>query len=273
MKEKKYCLNCGKEISGREKRNNLFCSIECYYEHKKTQKEERIKNWSEGNEDGCVGLEKNLSDVIREYLLKIHDYKCELCGWGEKNKFTNKIPLEIHHIDGKHINNKRENLQVLCPNCHSLTQKQRGKGTSTRILRYNKELKKKLKEQKQKKEEKKIILVESKNPGKEKLLELLKNNNINQIAKGLEVSYNCIVKWLKKYELPHKKEDLDRFLGKEMKQKKIRKKTILLTKEKLEQIRENKEQKTYTELAKEFDTNRFTISKIINNKAYKEKTK
>ena len=28
---------------------------------------------------------------------------------------------EIHHIDGNHYNNEESNLQLLCPNCHSLT--------------------------------------------------------------------------------------------------------------------------------------------------------
>ena len=27
----------------------------------------------------------------------------------------------MHHIDGDCTNNKMENLQLLCPNCHSLT--------------------------------------------------------------------------------------------------------------------------------------------------------
>ena len=27
----------------------------------------------------------------------------------------------MHHIDGDCTNNKIENLQLLCPNCHSLT--------------------------------------------------------------------------------------------------------------------------------------------------------
>ena len=31
------------------------------------------------------------------------------------------IMLELHHIDGNHNNNKLENLQMLCPNCHSIT--------------------------------------------------------------------------------------------------------------------------------------------------------
>lgn len=29
--------------------------------------------------------------------------------------------LQIHHIDGNHYNNEESNLQLLCPNCHSLT--------------------------------------------------------------------------------------------------------------------------------------------------------
>jgi hypothetical protein len=37
------------------------------------------------------------------------------------------IPLEVHHIDGNHLNNELENLQLLCPNCHALTENWRGK--------------------------------------------------------------------------------------------------------------------------------------------------
>lgn len=47
--------------------------------------------------------------------------KCQLCGWGIENPFTHKIPLQVHHIDGNCLNNKEDNLQLLCPNCHSLT--------------------------------------------------------------------------------------------------------------------------------------------------------
>lgn len=36
--------------------------------------------------------------------------KCQLCGWGKVNTYTEKIPLEIHHIDGNYRNNKEENL-------------------------------------------------------------------------------------------------------------------------------------------------------------------
>ena len=37
------------------------------------------------------------------------------------------IPLEIEHKDGNHQNNVRDNLEALCPNCHSLTDTWRGR--------------------------------------------------------------------------------------------------------------------------------------------------
>ena len=43
-------------------------------------------------------------------MLNKVNYQCELCGWNKINPYTNKLPLEIHHIDGDHTNNKEENL-------------------------------------------------------------------------------------------------------------------------------------------------------------------
>lgn len=47
--------------------------------------------------------------------------KCSKCGWGEVNPYTGKIPLEIHHKNGNSTDNDEDNLDLLCPNCHSLT--------------------------------------------------------------------------------------------------------------------------------------------------------
>ena len=50
---------------------------------------------------------------------------CENCGL---EKWMNEdIPLEIHHINGVNTDNRRENLQLLCPNCHALTNNYRGR--------------------------------------------------------------------------------------------------------------------------------------------------
>ena len=64
---------------------------------------------------------------IKEVLFKlgIKEEKCEICGlkyWNGK-----LIPLELHHIDGNKFNNRIDNFQILCPNCHSLTDNFRGR--------------------------------------------------------------------------------------------------------------------------------------------------
>lgn len=65
---------------------------------------------------------KELLPIIRTYLFEKYHSKCQICGWDEINPFTGRVPLQIHHIDGDSCNNREENLQLLCPNCHSLTE-------------------------------------------------------------------------------------------------------------------------------------------------------
>jgi hypothetical protein len=55
-------------------------------------------------------------------------YKTHCCENCNNSEWLNlPIPLEIHHIDGNNTNNCIENLQILCPNCHALTDNYRGK--------------------------------------------------------------------------------------------------------------------------------------------------
>ncbi len=42
--------------------------------------------------------------------------RCKLFDW-----LGQPITLEVEHKDGNKLNNSRENLEALCPNCHSLT--------------------------------------------------------------------------------------------------------------------------------------------------------
>lgn len=108
------CISCGKKLKKGQKK---FCGRTCQYQYEYI---EYIEKWKNGEINGVTGKE-GYSTHIKKYLLEKHDNKCELCGWGEMNKYTQKIPLQIHHIDGDCTNNKEENLQLLCPNCHSLT--------------------------------------------------------------------------------------------------------------------------------------------------------
>ena len=111
----RYCLNCGKVLSNRQTK---YCSNICQADY---QYKQYINRWKSGEETGLSG-EYSISQHIRRYLMDKYSCKCQLCGWGKVNPYTNTVPLEIHHIDGDYKNNNEDNLQLLCPNCHALTE-------------------------------------------------------------------------------------------------------------------------------------------------------
>ncbi|MFD1468998.1 hypothetical protein ACFQ48_12250 [Hymenobacter caeli] len=51
--------------------------------------------------------------------------QCETCGLTEW--LGQAIPLELHHANGVNNDHRLANLQLLCPNCHALTENYRGK--------------------------------------------------------------------------------------------------------------------------------------------------
>ena len=61
---------------------------------------------------------------------------CEICGGTEWN--GKPIPLQVHHMNGNNRDNRLENLQVLCPNCHALTDSYRNSKKKRESLRENK---------------------------------------------------------------------------------------------------------------------------------------
>lgn len=76
------------------------------------------------------------SHILKQKLIRdgIKEEKCEICGvsiWHGK-----KLPLELHHKDGDHFNNNFDNLQILCPNCHSI---QKGNSGSN-VGKYSKQV-------------------------------------------------------------------------------------------------------------------------------------
>ena len=73
-------------------------------------------------EDILTGKKKCGSSKLRKRLLDagLKEHRCECCGRTTWNDIP--IPLQVHHIDGNHNNNSIDNLQMLCPNCHSLTE-------------------------------------------------------------------------------------------------------------------------------------------------------
>lgn len=133
LKKTSYCLWCGGVI---KKGGADFCSVKCSFEHHHYS---YINRWMLGLEDGLKSG-GNVTNYIKRYLKEKHGNKCSRCGWDTPNPFINKVILEVEHIDGNSTNNKPENLDQICPNCHSLTGTYRalnkGNGNKER-LRYH----------------------------------------------------------------------------------------------------------------------------------------
>ena len=114
VKTVNYCLCCNKEIPSYQK----YCSNKCQIEYEYNVS---VEKWKNGEISGTI-KHGGMSGFIRRYLFEKYNGECQKCHWHEVNPFTGNVPLHIHHIDGDCTNNKEENLQLLCPNCHSLTE-------------------------------------------------------------------------------------------------------------------------------------------------------
>lgn len=206
----KKCKQCGKVLSN-QKRHNTFCSQQCSSIYRKNIK---IQNWLNGTYNGIIGTNQ-LSKTIREFLLQQHNYQCEICGWDKINPVTNKSPLEIHHKDGNYMNNSPDNLQVLCPNCHSLTDnykalnKNSNRERTTVRKNYCKDCGKEISASALR-----CISCSSKNRviekplSREELKQQIRTLPFTKIAENYNVSDNAIRKWCISYNLPSKKKDI-----------------------------------------------------------------
>lgn len=116
----------------------FYCSNQCQLNF---QYNSYIGAWLSGYFDGNTGINvKGISGHVKRYLAYKYSNGCDICGWKEVNPLTNRVPLEIDHIDGNSENNQEENLRMICPNCHSLTPNFRslnkGNGRSWRRAKY-----------------------------------------------------------------------------------------------------------------------------------------
>lgn len=61
----------------------------------------------------------------KQFIIRELGHVCEVCKLSEW--MSKPIPIEIDHIDGNPENNARENLRLICPNCHAQTDTYKGK--------------------------------------------------------------------------------------------------------------------------------------------------
>jgi 5-methylcytosine-specific restriction endonuclease McrA len=142
----KICQKCGINHS----KSGIYCSRTCA--NSRTHSEDtriKIKNSLKGKtttrspdpESRKKWLEKLKATRLKKYLetpfdelgmenrrrrvFEEQEYKCNRCGI---DKWLDQpISLELEHKDGNNQNNLRNNLEGLCPNCHSITDTWRGR--------------------------------------------------------------------------------------------------------------------------------------------------
>lgn len=126
------CQKCGKIFKSRNKERK-FCSNECSSQYRMNN---LIDKWLKNEYE--LNPNFSLPKSIRLFLFEKAKYKCEECGFEGYNKTTNNTILQIHHMDGNSGNNDLNNLKVLCPNCHAMTENYMAlnKGKSARLERY-----------------------------------------------------------------------------------------------------------------------------------------
>ena len=210
----KTCLNCGKELTGAQQK---YCSNKCQLDF---QRKEYISRWKNGEESGLRG-QKDLSVHVRDYLLEKYNYHCQKCGWGEINPTTGRVPLEIHHVDGDFRNCEESNLEVLCPNCHSLTPNfgslnREGRGESNTRKCFCMDCGKPITNGAIR-----CVNCESKNritekpATREELKNLIRIMPFTSIGKQYGVSDNAVRKWCEGYSLPTRKKDIKSYSDEE----------------------------------------------------------
>ena len=156
------CIRCGNPLPYRRSKTRRFCGHSCAAIFRSVGGNKPFQGICESCSAPCPSKQKNCSDACRKIsqerktIALIADRKCPAarlkryiishfgrkcmdpkCAW---NHAIRPVCLELHHEDGNSENNTIENVRLLCPNCHSLTDtyksKNVGKGRQKRKIRY-----------------------------------------------------------------------------------------------------------------------------------------
>jgi 5-methylcytosine-specific restriction endonuclease McrA len=109
------CTVCGVEKPVLKNPKVKYCSIKCQRENEYQQ---YIADWKAGILNGTTG-KATTSKYIKRYIFEKQLGECAKCGIVDWN--GQPIVLDLEHKDGNALNNAEDNLECLCPNCHSQT--------------------------------------------------------------------------------------------------------------------------------------------------------
>jgi hypothetical protein len=139
------CISCGKEHDGTFG-SGKYCCRSCsnkrqWSEETKIKRGNSIKKWWSFREENEINesskkIQETRLETIKRFILEsdwkelrkfqkrkrvLYDqnFKCNKCGLQNWN--NTQIKLQYHHKDGNRRNEERENVEYLCPNCHSQT--------------------------------------------------------------------------------------------------------------------------------------------------------
>ena len=125
------CQHCNKEVNRPNWSVGKYCNHTCQQD---AIYESRVAEWkSTGKSTRITGS----PGWLKRYLFEKQNGKCNMC---QNDTWLNEpITLELEHKDGNSGNDKEDNLELLCPNCHSKTPTYKAKNYGNG-RRYRREL-------------------------------------------------------------------------------------------------------------------------------------
>lgn len=125
---KSICINCLSDFYPTRTSAKKFCCHQCSADYKV---ESNFLDW-------YLHDKYFENRIIRNFLKILHGYSCSVCGISDWN--GRDIVLEVEHISGDSTDSSKDNVCLICPNCHSQTPTYKGKnsgnGRHSRRVRY-----------------------------------------------------------------------------------------------------------------------------------------
>lgn len=129
------CAHCLLAFTTNSRINASCCSTVCANKLRRIHPERVVPTRTEYFEQAkaaykLVPFDDVGWDTKRKRVIEEQNDQCSRCGVDEWQGV--KLSLDVDHINGDRFDHRRENLEALCPNCHSITPTFKGKNKNTK---------------------------------------------------------------------------------------------------------------------------------------------